>query len=72
MRRKMTVLALVVVALAVSMAGSFAQGKKPNILVIKGDDIGWYNPSIYHRSDIGYFSRNSAPSLVQVVGSESN
>jgi hypothetical protein len=24
-------------------------GKKPNILVIMGDDIGWYNPSIYHR-----------------------
>ena len=24
-------------------------GQKPNIIVIMGDDIGWYNPSIYHR-----------------------
>ena len=25
------------------------QQKKPNILVIMGDDIGWMQPSIYHR-----------------------
>ncbi|TMQ32722.1 MAG: hypothetical protein E6K70_16995, partial [Planctomycetota bacterium] len=24
-------------------------GKKPNILIIWGDDIGWFNPSCYHR-----------------------
>jgi hypothetical protein len=30
-----------------------APAKKPNILVIMGDDIGWYNPSIYHRGDMG-------------------
>ncbi len=23
-------------------------GEKPNILVIMGDDIGWFNPSCYH------------------------
>jgi arylsulfatase A-like enzyme len=34
------------------------QGKKPNILVIMGDDIGWYNPSIYHRGDMGYWTPN--------------
>ena len=29
---------------------AFAQeGKKPNILFIMGDDIGWMQPSIYHR-----------------------
>jgi hypothetical protein len=28
-------------------------GKKPNILVIMGDDIGWNNPSCYHRGDMG-------------------
>src|SRR5947207_11816879 len=32
-------------------AGRTAQGgeKKPNILFIMGDDIGWMQPSIYHR-----------------------
>ena len=24
----------------------------PNILVMMGDDIGWNNPSIYHRGDM--------------------
>src|SRR5947207_4393601 len=28
---------------------SGAAGKKPNILFIMGDDIGWMQPSIYHR-----------------------
>ena len=37
---------------------AFAQQKKPNILVIMGDDIGWYNPSIYHRGDMGYWTPN--------------
>jgi arylsulfatase len=46
MKIKLTITALVAVALAVSMASSLAQAKKPNILVIMGDDIGWYNPSI--------------------------
>src|SRR5262249_2766096 len=32
-----------------------AADKKPNILVIWGDDIGWNNPSIYHRGDMGYW-----------------
>ena len=31
-----------------------AQTKKPNILVIWGDDIGWNNPSCYHRGMMGY------------------
>ena len=35
-----------------------AQTKKPNILVIMGDDIGWYNPSVYHRGDMGYQTPN--------------
>jgi arylsulfatase len=33
-------------------------GKKPNILIIMGDDIGWYNPSCYHRGDMGYQTPN--------------
>jgi arylsulfatase len=32
--------------------------KKPNILVIMGDDIGWYNPSIYNRGDMGFQTPN--------------
>src|SRR5215831_7138570 len=30
--------------------------KKPNILVIMGDDIGWYNTSVYNRGDMGYLT----------------
>ena len=58
MKIRLTITALVAVALAVSMASSLAQAKKPNILVIMGDDIGWYNPSIYHRGDMGYWTPN--------------
>jgi len=32
--------------------------KKPNILVIWGDDIGWFNPSCYHRGMMGYRTPN--------------
>jgi hypothetical protein len=31
-----------------SVAPAAAQEKKPNILFIMGDDIGWMQPSIYH------------------------
>ncbi len=33
-------------------------GRKPNILMIMGDDIGWFNPSIYHRGIMGYRTPN--------------
>ena len=36
------------VAAAPKAAGN-ARGRKPNILFIMGDDIGWMQPSIYHR-----------------------
>jgi arylsulfatase A-like enzyme len=35
-----------------------APAKKPNILVVMGDDIGWFNPSIYHRGIMGYETPN--------------
>jgi arylsulfatase len=41
-----------------SHAQAQGQAKKPNILVIWGDDIGWNNPSIYHRGDMGYWTPN--------------
>src|SRR5262245_60399831 len=33
-------------------------GRKPNILMIMGDDIGWFNASIYHRGIMGYRTPN--------------
>ena len=35
-----------------------ASGKKPNILMIMGDDIGYWNPSAYHRGMMGYRTPN--------------
>jgi arylsulfatase len=32
--------------------------QKPNILVIMGDDIGWFNPSCYNRGMMGYETPN--------------
>ena len=32
--------------------------KKPNILIIWGDDIGWFNPSCYHQGAMGYRTPN--------------
>jgi arylsulfatase A-like enzyme len=42
-------LALFVAATAASMPAAAQQPQKPNILFIMGDDIGWMQPSIYHR-----------------------
>ena len=51
--------AAVVVSLAWS-APAIAQttAKKPNILMIMGDDIGWWNPSIYNRGMLGFETPN--------------
>jgi arylsulfatase len=35
-----------------------ASGARPNILMIMGDDIGWFNPSIFHRGMMGYKTPN--------------
>ena len=42
---------LLLVAMALFPASALAQegGKKPNIVFIMGDDIGWMQPSIYHQ-----------------------
>ncbi|MFI5401381.1 MAG: arylsulfatase [Planctomycetota bacterium] len=48
-----------VLAVAVAQSPALAQDtKKPNILVIWGDDIGWNNPSCYHRGMMGYRTPN--------------
>jgi arylsulfatase A-like enzyme len=46
------------VALAASPAAAQTAGKKPNILMIMGDDIGWFNPSIYNRGMLGFETPN--------------
>jgi arylsulfatase A-like enzyme len=58
MKTKLTMAALVAASLAVSTASSFAQAKQPNILIIWGDDIGWFNPSCYHQGVMGYKTPN--------------
>lgn len=47
-----------VMMLAVSIGGVFGQDKKPNILMIMGDDIGWFNPSCYNSGIMGYQTPN--------------
>jgi arylsulfatase len=43
---------------ALALPEAQAQQQKPNILVIMGDDIGWFNSSIYHRGMMGYQTPN--------------
>ena len=56
-----TKLANIALALSLALLASLsAQGadKKPNILVIMGDDIGWFNPSCYNSGIMGYQTPN--------------
>jgi arylsulfatase A-like enzyme len=48
MERSLVLVAAAALAL-VSAAPASAQQKKPNILVIMGDDVGWFNIGAYHR-----------------------
>jgi arylsulfatase len=51
MKIKLAVIRATALAAALFMIASsgFAQGKKPNILFIMGDDIGWFNIGAYHQ-----------------------
>jgi arylsulfatase A-like enzyme len=49
MTRTIWLSVLALFAAAASMPASAQQQQKPNILFIMGDDIGWMQPSIYHR-----------------------
>jgi arylsulfatase len=51
-------IALVCAFAAVGPLAAQAQQQKPNILVIMGDDIGWFNPSAYHQGIMGYQTPN--------------
>jgi arylsulfatase A-like enzyme len=50
-RRFLSILLVAAAALLAALPAAAAQApaKKPNILFIMGDDIGWMQPSIYHR-----------------------
>ena len=48
---------------------ALAQDKKPNILFIMGDDIGWMQPSIYHRGSRSAKRRTSIASGKKVRSS---
>src|SRR4029450_3735794 len=51
-------LALLASAVATATPASAQQQEKPNILVIMGDDIGYWNISAYNRGQMGYRTPN--------------
>ena len=57
-RAFITALCAVLVAFAWVTSPAAAQQKKPNILIIWGDDIGWYNISAYNMGVMGYKTPN--------------
>src|SRR6185295_18138692 len=50
---QLSALTLIVVVLANVVCAQQKTGQKPNILVIMGDDIGWFNASCYNRGMMG-------------------
>ncbi|WP_051979149.1 arylsulfatase [Edaphobacter aggregans] len=48
-RKLLLVITAIFVALGSGVISALAQNQKPNIVFIMGDDIGWMQPSIYHR-----------------------
>mgnify|MGYP001819187925 CR=1 FL=1 len=58
-KNRFTLLAIIMLLVFYSPTPVRAQqNDKPNILVIWGDDIGWYNPGIYNRGIMGYKTPN--------------
>ena len=47
--KMLLIVATLLMTLIVGVCQGTAQTQKPNILFIMGDDIGWMQPSIYHR-----------------------
>ena len=57
-RKSWTVFVFAALVLLVWTLGPAMAAKKPNILVIWGDDIGWFNISAYNRGMMGYKTPN--------------
>ena len=51
-------LLITLLGVIVGCAPAMAQDKQPNIVVIMGDDIGWFNPSCYNHGMMGYRTPN--------------
>lgn len=49
---------LIVLSVVLATLSAYAQQKKPNILVIWGDDIGYWNVSAYNQGMMGYKTPN--------------
>ena len=57
-RKIIFVMSLLIIALALTAVSGSAADKKPNILVIMGDDIGYWNVSAYNQGMMGYRTPN--------------
>src|SRR6266513_2950835 len=53
-----TVLSLVLTCITAAPGTANAQDKKPNILILWGDDIGYWNISAYNQGMMGYKTPN--------------
>ena len=49
MKRKQLLQWIIVLCATSVAAAAMAQDKKPNILFIMGDDVGWFNIGAYHQ-----------------------
>jgi hypothetical protein len=56
---KTNVTSVAALLLVFLLSGAEAADHKPNILVIWGDEIGWYNISAYNLGVMGYRTPNS-------------
>jgi arylsulfatase len=63
MKRILIAASLLVLTIVISAASSFAQDKKTNIVVIRGDDIGMWNVGIYTHGMMG-----STPNIDVIEG----
>ena len=60
-RKSWTVFVFAALVLLVWTVGPAVAAKKPNIVVIWGDDIGWFNISAYNRGMMGTPSKAVRP-----------
>ena len=58
MRKILSPLSLVLGLVVIGLGTASAAGKKPNILILWGDDIGYWNVSAYNQGMMGYKTPN--------------
>src|SRR5277367_664358 len=57
-RYQRRIAAFILIGIMTLLNPGYAQTGKPNILVIMGDDIGWFNTSAYNHGMMGYKTPN--------------